>query len=611
MVESPQMTRLEASADVPLAPRAVWAAILDGSRWPDWMASGDVRGSWAGASPRLTLDHVTPFFRPSGGREGATCAVGDIRQESAVVSRPFGLGARRVEWHSIVTDIDDGHSIEIASPAVGGLREWRLRVNILPTGVQPLPSWFRLAPPIDRGDGVRHNERDQVESTRVRAILTYRPVGVLSRLLDRVSLRSMVQARLEAWIAGLARSLSILSDLESRAVSEPIRYMPDVVRPGTAYRTPSRTTGQYPVIRRGAAPVDDLSATAAYRAVRAAEAEPLDETVDLESAPSLFAEAADPSGDDAFTASEEATAESPVVPARAVPDLLPAPAVMTPVVVEPPAVDAVTSGARPLHEFVAATGPVPSGVVPSFEPQPAEVSESVDSTSEVEVPASVASDRIAAPVSALATVSLLDISLQALEESASTHLAVPAREPEPANAARGIREAARPFAPGDAVAPPPAPSTDTVTRGPRPMLFGEARPSTISASAIAASRRLAAMAANRPVTGLGAVARPTESVTVGNEVEVSDAPSVPTTGGDASSTVGTPVPTIGEIASAARATAAARVDVQPSTAPMLPAAARAAFVGSVRGPQTDSAPDPTPAKPPREDAPTASSDAAA
>ena len=617
MVESPQMTRLEASADVPLAPRAVWAAILDGSRWPDWMASGDARGSWSGAAPRLTLDHVTPFFRPSGGRDGATCAVGDIRQESAVVSRPFGLGARRVEWHSIVTDIDDGHSIEIASPEVGGLREWRLRVNILPTGVQPLPSWFRLAPPIDRGAGVRHNEREQVESTRVRAILTYRPVGIFSRLLDRVSLRSMVQARLEAWIAGLARSLSILSDLESRAVSDPIRYLPDVGRSGTAYRAPSRTTGQYPVVRGGVAHADDLAATASYRTVRAAEADPLDEAFDLDSVASLFTDEADPFGDDddvVYAATDDVVAEAPPVPARAVPDTLPAPAVMTPVAVESPAAAAVAlESARP-HEVAEAAEPAPSGVAPSGEPQRAEVSVPVASTPELEVPSPTPAEATATPVPALAAVSLLDISLQALEESASTLLTVPEREPEPIVAARAMNEAAHPPAHGDPVAPPPVPSTGGAVSAPRPMLFGEARPSTISASAIAASRRLAAMAANRPVTGLGgAVARPAESVVVGGDAEASKTSLTPSTRVDAPSSVATPVPTIGAVANAARATAAARVEVPKPSAPGLPAAARAAFVGSVlpSSPAVSTAPEPPPAKPAREDSPAASSDAAA
>mgnify|MGYP006270542981 CR=1 FL=1 len=630
MVESPQVTRLEASADVPLGSRAVWAAILDGSRWPDWMASGDASGNWAGGAPRLTLDHVSPFFRPSGGREGATCAVGDIRQESAVVSRPFGLGARRVEWHSIVTDIDDGRSIEIASPAVGGLREWRLRVNILPTGVQPLPSWFRLAPPVERGDGIRRNERDQIESTRVRAILTYRPVSVFSRLFDRVSLRSMVQARLEAWIAGLARSLSILSDLESRAISEPIRYMPDLGRPATNYATAgsanqrpaSRTTGRYPVVRSAAASMRHAEGTetATFPTVLAADdhrergfREALSAPVHYDGFDDIVAEhpaashttSSVPAGEARLFANDGGTQTPDLsarpVPARAVPDVMP-----TPVVVTPGALVALAEahGTSPATTRSDAGGPTDRGA-----PKATEVFSGDAPATEAQTTADQAPPDTSVP--ALTSVSLLDITVQALEESASTHLALPARDP--ARSASSLSTSPSPSGRGetdqstsgpvrdDAAAPLSNPAGGVKAPAPRPMLFGEARPSTISASAIAASRRLAAMAANRPVTGLGGAAtRSAPAVSQGagaptSEPIATDMPSAPPA----------TVPTIAAVVGASRAAAAARVDT-------LPAAARAAFVSSVLPPNTSSG---TPATPPtqsaRTDVPSPSSDAAA
>jgi len=592
MVESPQMTRLEAAADVPLAPRAVWAAILDGSRWPDWMASGDARANWSGGGPRLTLDHVSPFLRPSGGRDGVACAVGDIRQESALVSRPFGLGARRVEWHSIVTDIDDGTSIEIASPAVGGLREWRLRVTILPTGVQPLPSWFRLAPPADRGDGVRQNEREPVENTRVRAILTYRPVGVFSRLYDRVSLRSMVQARLEAWIAGLARSLSILADLESRAVSDPIRYLPDVGRPATAQRAPLRATGQYPVVRGGTAPADDLAVTALLRTVRERDSDPSGATVTLD-APAPVGVGRAPEPADGAAASADPVG-SPI-PARAVPDVMPAPVLLTPVAVEVP-VDAPG----------AAAGGSMSGV-----PYEAEVTMEVaaaESVLPIAPAAQAPTDPPAELVVVAAQVPVPDVLVPVRDEPVFTPPDVPVLVPEPAVAARTTDGATPAPVRVDPAALQPVASTGAMPSLPRPVFYGEGRPTTISASAMAASRRLAAMAANRPVTGLGgAAARPASSAPAGVGA---DQPSlVPDTPGGSVSTVTAlpvapgPVPTIGAVAEAARASAAVRGEALAPAPVVADAIPTASMVPSV--------PEGSTAKPVREDGSPASSDAAA
>ncbi|NBT20432.1 MAG: hypothetical protein EBT00_16925 [Proteobacteria bacterium] len=67
MGEATLVTRLEASADVPLAAPAVWEALLDGTRWPDWLAAGDPPArAWRrhGILPRL--DAVTAFPRQSG-----------------------------------------------------------------------------------------------------------------------------------------------------------------------------------------------------------------------------------------------------------------------------------------------------------------------------------------------------------------------------------------------------------------------------------------------------------------------------------------------------------------------------------------------------------------
>jgi hypothetical protein len=601
MVESPQMTRLEAAADVPLAPRAVWAAILDGSRWPDWMASGDARGNWSGGGPRLTLDHVSPFLRPSGGRDGVTCAVGDIRHESALVSRPFGLGARRVEWHSIVTDIDDGTSIEIASPAVGGLREWRLRVTILPTGVQPLPSWFRLAPPVDRDDGVRQNEREPVGNTRVRAILTYRPVGVFSRLYDRLSLRSMVQARLEAWIAGLARSLSILADLESRAVSDPIRYLPAAGRPATAQRGSLRATGQYPVVRGGTPPAEDLAATALLRTVRGLESDPSGAAVTL-NAPAAVGpgRAAEPA--DGVAAS--ADPDGPPVPARAVPDVMPAPALLTPVAVK-----------APVEAPVAAVGASTSGA-----PRQAAVTVEV-APAEPVLPVAPAAKILAGPPAEPVVVAAQvtpDASLPVRDEPASTPPEVPVRVPAPAVAARTTDGVMPAPARVDPDALQPVASTGAMPSLPRPVFYGEARPTTISASAMAASRRLAAMAANRPVTGLGgAVARPASSTPAG--VGANQPGLVPATSDGAVPTVTVlpvapgPVPTIGAVAEGSRASAAVRGEALAPASVVADAIPPASVVADAIPPASavPSVPEGSAAKPVRDDGSPASSDAAA
>lgn len=226
------VSRVEASADLPLSSDAVWDAILDGTRWPDWMASTDsLTRSWRAPTVLLRLEAVTRFTRPSGYIPTADCAVGDIRQETARIARPLGLGMRTLAWRSVVTDVDHGRSLEIEAPQIGpSLRDWRLRLNIQPTGVQPLPSWFRLAPPRSADAWEQNNLRAGTAGTRLQVILTYRPNGLVARLYDRLTLRALVHARVGAWLAGLTRSLTVLADLESRAQQETIRYLPEPIR---------------------------------------------------------------------------------------------------------------------------------------------------------------------------------------------------------------------------------------------------------------------------------------------------------------------------------------------------------------------------------------------
>ncbi|NBX46986.1 MAG: hypothetical protein EBT22_07295, partial [Chloroflexi bacterium] len=131
MGEATLVTRLEASADVPLAAPAVWEALLDGTRWPDWLSAGDPPArAWRrhGTLPRL--DAVTGF-RGNSLQPDPVPSVGDMRQETAVVGVPFGFGARRITWRTVVTDVEFGRTLECESPSVGGyLLEWRLRLTV-------------------------------------------------------------------------------------------------------------------------------------------------------------------------------------------------------------------------------------------------------------------------------------------------------------------------------------------------------------------------------------------------------------------------------------------------------------------------------------------------
>ncbi len=253
MGEATLVTRLEASADVPLAAPAVWEALLDGTRWPDWLSAGDPPArAWRrhGILPRL--DAVTEF-RGNARQPEPVPSVGDMRQETAVVGVPFGFGARRITWRTVVTDVEFGRTLECESPSVGGyLMEWRLRLTVLPTGIQPLPSWFTLgANPVPPTDGPRVNERTRDAGSRVHVQLSYRPAGLFSRMYNRLRLRSILKERLGSWLSGLTHSLTLLADLESRAVGEPIRYMPEPPRPPRPSPTnrppePVRTPRQLP-----------------------------------------------------------------------------------------------------------------------------------------------------------------------------------------------------------------------------------------------------------------------------------------------------------------------------------------------------------------------------
>jgi len=273
MGEATLVTRLEASADVPLAAPAVWEALLDGTRWPDWLSAGDPPArAWRrhGTLPRL--DAVTAF-RGNSLQPDPVPSVGDMRQETAVVGVPFGLGARRITWRTVVTDVEFGRTLECESPSVGGyLLEWRLRLTVLPTGIQPLPSWFTLGVnPVPPADGPRVNERERETGSRVHVQLSYRPAGLFSRMYNRMRLRSVLKERLGSWLSGLTHSLTLLSDLESRALGEPIRYIPEPPRPPRPAPDVPRTTRTAPDTTR---PPRQLPAEIAQRLASRAEPRP-------------------------------------------------------------------------------------------------------------------------------------------------------------------------------------------------------------------------------------------------------------------------------------------------------------------------------------------------
>ena len=273
MGEATLVTRLEASADVPLAAPAVWEALLDGTRWPDWLSAGDPPArAWRrhGTLPRL--DAVTAF-RGNSLQPDPVPSVGDMRQETAVVGVPFGFGARRITWRTVVTDVEFGRTLECESPSVGGyLLEWRLRLTVLPTGIQPLPSWFTLGVnPVSPADGPRVNERERETGSRVHVQLSYRPAGLFSRMYNRMRLRSVLKERLGSWLSGLTHSLTLLSDLESRALGEPIRYVPEPPRPPRPAPDVPRTTRTAPDTTR---PPRQLPAEIAQRLASRAEPRP-------------------------------------------------------------------------------------------------------------------------------------------------------------------------------------------------------------------------------------------------------------------------------------------------------------------------------------------------
>jgi hypothetical protein len=273
MGEATLVTRLEASADVPLAAPAVWEVLLDGTRWPDWLAAGDPPArAWRrhGILPRL--DAVTAF-RGNARQPEPVPSVGDMRQETAVVGVPFGFGARRITWRTVVTDVEFGRTLECESPSVGGyLLEWRLRLTVLPTGIQPLPSWFILGDnPVPSADGPRVNERERQTGSRVHVQLSYRPAGLFARMYNRMRLRSILKERLGSWLSGLTHSLTLLSDLESRALGEPIRYIPEPPRPPRPAPDVPRTTRTAPDATR---PPRQLPAEIAQRLASRAEPRP-------------------------------------------------------------------------------------------------------------------------------------------------------------------------------------------------------------------------------------------------------------------------------------------------------------------------------------------------
>jgi hypothetical protein len=229
------------------------------------------------------------------------------------------------------------------------------------------------------------------------------------------------------------------------------------------------------------------------------------------------------------------------------------------------------------------------------------------------------------PVPALASVNLLDITLQVVEESASTYLAAtttrdpapfvppPIANPAPKGRVETDQSMSRRVGAG-AGTPQLNSPTGVRVPTPRPMLMGDRDPTTISASAIAASRRLALMAANRSVIGLGAAVKPpTQALAVGGGAAAGDASPTSTTAVDASSNVATPVPTIGAVANASRATATGRGDACPPSAPGLPTEAHATPGASALPPPPAVSPTPEPsiATTAREDASPASSNAAA
>jgi hypothetical protein len=207
-----------------------------------------------------------------------------------------------------------------------------------------------------------------------------------------------------------------------------------------------------------------------------------------------------------------------------------------------------------------------------------------------------------------AQVPVPDVLVPVRDEPVFTPPDVPVLVPEPAVAARTTDGATPAPVRVDPAALQPVASTGAMPSLPRPVFYGEGRPTTISASAMAASRRLAAMAANRPVTGLGgAAARPASSAPAGVGA---DQPSlVPDTPGGSVSTVTAlpvapgPVPTIGAVAEAARASAAVRGEALAPAPVVADAIPTASMVPSV--------PEGSTAKPVREDGSPASSDAAA
>ncbi len=273
MGEATLVTRLEASADVPLAAPAVWEALLDGTRWPDWLSAGDPPArAWRrhGTLPRL--DAVTAF-RGNARQAEPVPSVGDMREETAVVGVPFGFGARRITWRTVVTDVEFGRTLECESPSVGGyLLEWRLRLTVLPTGIQPLPSWFTLGVnPVSPSHGPRVNERERETGSRVHVQLSYRPAGLFSRMYNRMRLRSVLHERLGSWLSGLTHSLTRLADLESRALGEPIRYIPEPPRPPRPAPDAPRPTRTVPEATR---PPRQLPAEIAQRLASRAESRP-------------------------------------------------------------------------------------------------------------------------------------------------------------------------------------------------------------------------------------------------------------------------------------------------------------------------------------------------
>ena len=173
------MTRIEAEATIPAGRAAIWEALVDHERWPEWHRS-------AGGAVRLEQVELL---------SGAPGAVGARRRCTARFTVRPAPGARTAVWTEFISDVTPGWSMELeSSDGPGAFERHSMRLTLLP-----------------RQDG----------QTRLRWRVTYQPRSLAARLLDRLFIRRAIARCLEGALAGLAEAVAGPATAPEAATPEP------------------------------------------------------------------------------------------------------------------------------------------------------------------------------------------------------------------------------------------------------------------------------------------------------------------------------------------------------------------------------------------------------